>query len=54
MRGGRAFKESDSELGACGILLPSEEMEISVGTEPSGMPSWGWLDMIGALESGRL
>ena len=43
-------------MGASGMItdLPSEEEEISVGTEPPGMPWWGWLDMIGALESGRL
>ena len=59
---GRASKESKEELGACRIiiLLPSEEAkeeeeeEISVGTEPSGTPSWGFPDMIVALESARL
>ena len=58
---GRASKDSKEELGACRImiLLPSEEAEeeeeeeISVGTEPSGMSSWGCPDMIVALESAR-
>ena len=31
-----------------------EEEEISVGTEPPGMPSWWWTDRVGVLESGRL
>ena len=55
---GRASKESKEELDACGMitLLPEEEEEgeISVGIEPLGMPSWGWTDMIGVLESAPL
>ena len=49
---GGASKESKEGQGACEIIiiLPSEEEEeeeeISVGTEPLDMPSWGCPDMI--------
>ena len=48
----RAFKRWKEQMGACGvILLPSEEEEISVGMERSGMPWSGWPDMTGRTES---
>ena len=58
MAEGRASKESKEELGACGmiilLLLAEEAEENSVGTEPPDVPSWGWPDIVGALESGCL
>ena len=55
--GGQSFEGIGGGTGCLwddNSLPEKEEAEISVGTEPPGMPSWWWTDMIGVLESGRL
>ena len=44
-KGGRTFEGSEEEIGVRG--------EMTLGMEPSDMPSWGWLDMTSELEYRR-